>query len=137
MKSVLRIERVRLPTLWFWMSPLKLKHPSRSTNHQWLSSSWPQLFAGNVYCNPIWHRGDFNPLALIDGHLFIFFLSKPVTNRVKFRSVLEKISLANRLKVAFFQKVWWNFFRAQISKKKYSKKLSWAWNLNFPPITLY
>ena len=24
----------------------------------------------------------------------------------------------------------------QISKKKYSKKLSWAWNLKFPPITV-
>ena len=31
-----------------------------------------------------------------------------------------------RLKVAFFQKVRFVFFNLQISKKKYSKKLSWA-----------
>ena len=39
------------------------------------------------------------------------------------------------VKVAFFQKVWFIF---QISKspKKYSKNLSWAWNLNLPPITV-
>ena len=41
-----------------------------------------------------------------------------------------------RQEVAFFQKVWWNFFRSPNLKKKYSKKLSWAWNLNFPPITV-
>ena len=40
-------------------------------------------------------------------------------------------------KGGFFQKVRWNFFRSPNLKKKYSKKLSWAWNLNFPPITLY
>ena len=40
-----------------------------------------------------------------------------------------------RLKVAFIQKVW---CVCQISKspKKYSKSLSWTWNLNFPPITV-
>ena len=35
-----------------------------------------------------------------------------------------------KLKVVFFQKVW---CVVQISKKR-SKSLSWAWNLNFPPI---
>ena len=35
------------------------------------------------------------------------------------------------LKVAFFQKV---LFVFQISKEKYSKKLSWTWNLNFRQI---
>ena len=40
------------------------------------------------------------------------------------------------LKVAFFQKVQWNFFRSPNLKKKCSKKPSWAWNLNFPPITV-
>ena len=40
------------------------------------------------------------------------------------------------LKVSFFQKVRFVFLNLQISKKKYSKKLSWAWNLNFPPITV-
>ena len=34
------------------------------------------------------------------------------------------------LKVAFFQKVRWNFFRSPNLKNKYSKKLSWAWNKN-------
>ena len=38
---------------------------------------------------------------------------------------------------SFFQKVWFRFSNLQISKKKCSKKLSWTWNLNFPPITLY
>ena len=33
------------------------------------------------------------------------------------------------LKVAFFQKVYWNFSDLQISEKKYSRKL--FWNLNF------
>ena len=28
------------------------------------------------------------------------------------------------------------FSNLQISKKKYSKSLSWTWNVNFPPITL-
>ena len=41
------------------------------------------------------------------------------------------------LKVAFFQKVWFIFQISKSPEKKYSKKLSWAWNLNFPPITLY
>ena len=41
------------------------------------------------------------------------------------------------LKVAFFRKCDEIFSDLQISKKKYSKKLSWAWNLNFPPITVY
>ena len=36
-------------------------------------------------------------------------------------------------KGGFFQKVRFIF---QISKEKYSKKLSWTWNLNFPPITV-
>ena len=40
-------------------------------------------------------------------------------------------------KGGFFQKVRWIFFRSPNLKKKYSKKLSWAWNLNFPPITVY
>ena len=40
-------------------------------------------------------------------------------------------------KSVFFQKVRFGFLNLQISKKKYSKKLSWAWNSNFPPITLY
>ena len=39
----------------------------------------------------------------------------------------------NQLKVAFFQKVRCVF---QISKNKYSKSLSWTWNLNFLPITV-
>ena len=40
------------------------------------------------------------------------------------------------LKVAFFQKLQWIFFRSPNLKKKYSKKLSWAWNLNILPITV-
>lgn len=40
-----------------------------------------------------------------------------------------------KLKVAVFRKCN-SFFRSPNLKKKYSKKLSRAWNLNFPPITL-
>ena len=40
---------------------------------------------------------------------------------------LQDEGIQNRLKVAFFQKVRFVF---QISKKNYSKSLSWAWNLN-------
>ena len=40
------------------------------------------------------------------------------------------------LKGAFFQKVRWTFFRSPNLKKVYSKKLSWACNSNFPPITV-
>ena len=36
-------------------------------------------------------------------------------------------------KGGFFQKLWFVF---QISKNKYLKELSWAWNLNFLPITV-
>ena len=36
----------------------------------------------------------------------------------------------------FFQKVRFIFQISKSQKKKYSKKLSWAWNLNFPPITI-
>ena len=37
------------------------------------------------------------------------------------------------IKVAFYQKLRFIF---QISKKIYSKSLSWTWNLNFPPLTV-
>ena len=40
-------------------------------------------------------------------------------------------------KGVFFSESAIHFSNLQISKKKYSKKLSWTWNLNFPPITLY
>ena len=40
-------------------------------------------------------------------------------------------------KGGFFSESAIRFSDLQISKKIYSKKLSWAWNLNFPPITLY
>ena len=41
-------------------------------------------------------------------------------------------------KGGFFSESAIRFFRSpNLKKKKYSKKLSWAWNLNFPPITLY
>ena len=40
-------------------------------------------------------------------------------------------------KGGFFSESTMCFLDLQISKKKYSKNLSWAWNLNFPPITLY
>ena len=52
-----------------------------------------------------------------------------------FHKVLKMIKYV--LKVAFFQKVWWNFFRSpNLKKKKYSKKLSWAWNLNNSKVLL-
>ena len=41
------------------------------------------------------------------------------------------------VKGGFFSESAMCFLYLQISKKKYSKKLSWAWNLNFPPKTLY
>ena len=57
------------------------------------------------------------------------FHNKPIYKAV--RSCQSHLSWM--LKVAFFQKVWCVF---QISKKNYSKSLSWTWNLNFPPITV-
>ena len=35
----------------------------------------------------------------------------------------------------FFRK-WDSFFKSPNLQKEYSKKLSWAWNLKFPPITV-
>ena len=40
-------------------------------------------------------------------------------------------------KGGFFQKVRFVFQISKSQKKKFSKKLSWAWNLNFPPITVH
>ena len=39
-------------------------------------------------------------------------------------------------KGGFFSESPIHFLDLQISKKNYSKKLSWAWNLKFPPITV-
>ena len=39
-------------------------------------------------------------------------------------------------KGGFFSESAMRFLDLQISKKKYSEKLSWAWNLNFPPKTV-
>ena len=48
-------------------------------------------------------------------------------------SPLYKFFSSSSLRWFFFQKVWFVF---QISKKNYSKSLSWTWNLNFPPLTV-
>ena len=41
-----------------------------------------------------------------------------------------------KLKVALFQKVWHVFQISKSPKNKYSKSLSWIWNLNFLLITV-
>ena len=40
-------------------------------------------------------------------------------------------------KGGFFSESAMCFLNIQISKRKYSEKLSWTWNLNFSPITVY
>ena len=39
--------------------------------------------------------------------------------------------------MAFFQKVGFVFQISKSPPKKYSEKLSWTWNLKFPPITVF
>ena len=51
-------------------------------------------------------------------------------NGQRWRAALRRIT-----KGGFFSESGIHFFYLQISTKKYSKKLSWAWKLKFPPIT--
>ena len=48
-----------------------------------------------------------------------------------------KSPILRKIKVDFIYKVWFVFFKSpNLRKMKYSRFLSWAWNLNFPPITV-
>ena len=50
--------------------------------------------------------------------------------------IIQRPFIVSLAKGVFFLKVRF-FFKSQNLKKKVFKKLSWTWNLNFPPITLY
>ena len=72
---------------------------------------------------------DFSPSSLL------WTLQKNFIRMNSESFVYCTIGLKSFVNVAFFQEVRFVF---QISKspKKYSEKLSWTWNLNFPPITV-
>ena len=79
-------------------------------------------------------------------NVYLFLSSARFASQLEHTTVWHKLEFSNInkwnrlfrlafvLKVAFFQKVRFGFLDLQIFKKKYSKKLSWTWNLNFPPI---
>ena len=52
------------------------------------------------------------------------------------RQIPMKTSQSLLVKGGFFPESAIHFLDLQISKKKYSKKLSWTWNLKFPPKTV-
>ena len=70
----------------------------------------------------------FDPQAIISHGILPLSIYEDL-HRYECKSVFVIVA---RLKVPFIQKV--RLF--QISQKNYCKKLSWAWNLKFPPITV-
>ena len=76
--------------------------------------------------------GNLSPLC--GTSLFTYFFYS-ITNFLSIKT--SKSTSKVHIKGGFFLESSIRFSNLQISKKKYSKKLSWAWNLHFPPITLY
>ena len=89
-----------------------------------------------------WHSGcEENFLQQIVGGLKVrkswkqFFLKLHSLKATEFFKASE-MGQITVLKVAFFRKCDSFFKFPNLQEKKYSKKLSWVWNLNFPPITV-
>ena len=68
--------------------------------------------------------------------LFLSFCEMVLLNENRYSKIKLMTQGPHCIKVAFFQKVWFVFQISQFQKEKYSKFLSWAWNLNFLPITV-
>ena len=72
--------------------------------------------------------------ASMDGHVEVARLLLDSGAQV---SIIRIMDFKFFDKGGFFLESEIRFFKSRNLQKKYSKKLSWAWNLNFPPITIY
>ena len=62
--------------------------------------------------------------------LFLSFCEMVLLNENRYSKIKLMTQGPHCIKVAFFQKVWFVFQISQFQKEKYSKFLSWPWNLN-------
>ena len=84
-----------------------------------------------VYCNcMLWW------LSRLKNVFKDFWRNSILVYRCSRLGTAECSKIGGARKGGFFQKVRFVFQISKSQKKKYSKNLSWAWNLNFPPITV-